>query len=94
VLVKRRKTPYKAVPPHILRAFGFKRMRYAHGGYPKGAWCNSAFDLVGGLYYDPYAHSTQAFVRNLMTQTAALMRCRQARSNNDTVELIQQGFIP
>ena len=54
-----------SVPPRLLRALGFRKMKTAHGNFKKGCYFNEA--LRNGRYFDPDMHSDQQFARNLIS---------------------------
>ena len=62
-----KKKGFAPVPPELLRAFGFKRITHAHGGYPKGTWKNAAL-CQDGLFYDPRLHTMRNFARNFVRE--------------------------
>jgi ABC-type sulfate transport system substrate-binding protein len=76
------------VDPMLLKHFGFRKMKCAHGGFDKGCWYNIAFEIDNGLYYDPNSHTTKEFARNLVNAIQRLTIKRSFAGAAQTAKII------
>jgi hypothetical protein len=53
---------HKPVPPEMLKAFGFKRLRKKIGHWPAASHHNAELNL----FYDPTQHTINQFADNLV----------------------------
>ena len=53
---------FKRVPPEVLRAFGFKKLRKKNPGFPAATHYHSELDI----FYTPSINSINTFADNLM----------------------------